>query len=251
MRQVGRPAYPGSVSVATSSGVSRTGVLISLAAVAVTAALLLWVPPLHDAAAAALRGDTNGLRTQLRDQAGWGILVLLAVVLAHVVVPYPAEIPTAAAGFVYGFWIALPMIMVMWLLSALVTYVFGRHAARPLLYRLAGQRRFDRAESAIQRGGAPVLIAARLVPVVPFSLTGFVAGAAHVPVVRFAWTTAVGFLPLTLVVTLLGSRLDSLSLSDPLIYLALVPLLVLLLAAKPLARHFRVEPEAEESLEPR
>ena len=238
------------MTASTPSGVSRAGVLLSLAVVAGLAALVAFVPPLHDAAAAALRGDTSDLRTQLRDQGGWGVLVLLAIVLAHAAIPYPAEIPTAAAGFVYGFWVALPMVMAMWLLSALVTYAFGRYAARSLLYRLAGERRFTRAESAVLRGGIPILIAARLVPVVPFSLTGFVAGAARVPVVRFAWTTLVGFLPLTLVVTLLGSRLESLSFSDPLIYAALVPLLALLLAAKPLARHMRAaDPEGEAEAE--
>ncbi len=218
--------------------------LLSVAALAVLVSLVLVVHPLHDAASAALHGDTGRLRTQLRDQGGWGIVVLLAVVLAHAAIPDPAEIPTAAAGFVYGFWVALPMMMLMWLVSALVTYAVGRYGARSLLHRLFGEQRFGRAQAAVLRGGAPALVAARLVPVVPFSLTGFVAGAARVPLVRFAWTTVVGFLPLTTVVTLLGSRLESLSLSDPLLYAALLPVLALLLAAKPLARHMR-EPEAE------
>jgi uncharacterized membrane protein YdjX (TVP38/TMEM64 family) len=124
-----------------------------------------------------------------------------------------------------------------------VTYAFGRYAARTLLHRLAGEQRFQRAESAVRRGGATVLIAARLVPVMPFSLTGYVAGAARVPVGRFAWTTVVGFLPITLVVCLLGSRLKSLSFSDPLLYAAVVPILALLIAARPLARRMR-DPEA-------
>ena len=233
------------MTVATPHGVSRTGVLLSLAALAALVLLVVLVHPLHEAAAAALRGDTKGLRTQLRDQGAWGVLVLLAVVLAHVAIWYPAEIPSAAAGFVYGFWVALPMMLALWLASALLSYVVGRYAARSLLHRIAGEERFARAERAVLRGGAPVLIAARLVPVVPFTLTGFVAGAAGVPVVRFAWTTVVGFLPLTVVTVLLGSRLESLSLSDPLLYAALIPVLVLLLAAKPLSRHLRAaEPGA-------
>ena len=52
-------------------------------------------------------------------------------------------------------------------------------------------------EDAIDRGGATLLLAARLVPIVPFSLTGIVAGAARVPLWRFTWTTAVGYLPIT------------------------------------------------------
>jgi uncharacterized membrane protein YdjX (TVP38/TMEM64 family) len=90
-----------------------------------------------------------------------------------------------------------------------------------------------------------VLLAARLVPVVPFSLTGYVAGAARVSLWRFSWTTVVGFLPLTLVFVLLGSRLEGLSLTDPLLYLALAPLGALLFLAKPLARRMRVPAEDE------
>lgn len=213
--------------------------VVTIAAIAV-AGLVLWtVDPLHDAAGFALRGDTTGLRDQLRDLGGWGVLVLLGVVLAHAVVPYPAEIPTAAAGFVYGFALALPIIVAGWLMSGLATYAIGRFAGRSLLYRLAGERRFARAEQAVLRGGAPVLLAARLVPVVPFSLTGYVAGAASVPLWRFTWTTVVGFLPLTVVFVLLGSRLEELSLSDPLLYAALAPILALLFAARPLARRMR------------
>ena len=228
------------------SGVSRRGVALTVAAMAL-AALLVWlVDPLHEAAGFALRGDTSGLREQLRDLGTGGVLVLVAIILAHAVIWYPAEIPTAAAGFVYGFWVALPIVVAGWLLSALLTYAIGRYAARALLYKVAGEQRFTRAERSIQRGGAPVLLGARLVPIVPFSLTGYVAGAAHVPVWRFSWTTVVGFLPLTLVCVLLGSRLEELSLTDPLLYLAIAPILALLVFAPALHRRLREPAEDEE-----
>jgi uncharacterized membrane protein YdjX (TVP38/TMEM64 family) len=224
---------------------SRLAIALTLAGVAVVVALVLLVPALHDAAGAALRGDTGALRSQLRDLGAWGVVVLLGVMLAHCVLWYPAEIPTAAAGFVYGFWQAMPIVLGGWLMSAVATYFMGRFAGRPALRRIAGERRFDRVEQAIARGGVPVLLAARLVPVVPFSLTGYVAGAVRVRLWTFAWTTMVGFLPLTIVVTLLGSRLEELSLSDPLLWAALVPLAGLLLFAKPLAARMRLPAERE------
>ena len=223
----------------TSSGVSHRGIAVTLAGAVVAAALIWFVDPLHDAAAFALKGDTRGLRNELRGLGAGGVLVLYAVMVFHAVIPYPAEIPTTAAGFVYGFAGAVPLVLFGWLLSALVTYAMGHYAARPLLHRLVGKERFDRAERAVQRGGAPVLLAARLVPIVPFSLTGYVAGAAGVPLWRFSWTTVVGFAPLTIVFVLLGSRLEELSLNDPILYLALAPIAVLLLAARPLARKLR------------
>ena len=215
------------------------GLAATALAVAAGAALVLAVPELREAAGSALSGDAGALREQLRAAGAGGVALLLGLMLVHAVVWYPAEIPTAAAGFVYGFWLALPLVVAGWLLSALGTYALGRHAGRPLLRRLAGMERFRRAEEALARGGAGALLAARLIPVVPFSLVGLIAGAAHVPVWRFAWTTVLGFLPLTVVITLLGSRLEELSLRDPVLWLALVPLLVLLAASRPLARRMR------------
>ncbi len=227
------PSTPG------ASGFSRRGLLVTLA-IAVAAGLTVWlVSPLHQAAGYVLSGNTEALRTQLRDLGAGGVLVLYGVMLVHVVVWYPAEIPTAAAGFVYGFWLAMPILMVGWLISALATFAVGHYAGRPVLYRLAGERRFLRAERAVARGGWPILLAARFVPVMPFSLTGFVAGAAGVPLWRFTWTTVIGFLPITAIFALLGSRLQELSLTDPVLYIALAPILLLLAAGHPLAKRMR------------
>jgi membrane protein implicated in regulation of membrane protease activity len=42
--------------------------------------------------------------------------------------------------------------------------------------------------------------------VVPFALLGYAAGATHVSLWRFSWTTVIGYLPLTIAVAYLGSR---------------------------------------------
>jgi uncharacterized membrane protein YdjX (TVP38/TMEM64 family) len=55
------------------------------------------------------------------------------------------------------------------------------------------------------------------VPIVPFSLTGYVAGAARVPLGRFAWTPAVGYLPITAYFIYLGSKLEGFSAEDPIV----------------------------------
>ncbi len=211
-----------------------------LAGGGILAAVILMVPVLHDAAGSAISGDAGALRGQLRDLGVWSLAVILVLMIVHVVVWYPSEIVTATAGFVYGFWLAMPIVLGGWLISALGSYALGRYAGRPVLHRIAGQKRFERAERAVERGGWPLLMAARLVPVVPFSLVGYVAGATRTSVWTFAWTTVVGFIPLSVVVTLLGSRLRSLSIDDPVLWLALVPAALLLLAARPLLRGLRL-----------
>ena len=72
---------------------------------------------LRDAFAAAVRGDTARCATELDSLGVAGPLLILALALIHAVVFYPAEIVDAAAGFAYGFFPALALVMTGWLLS--------------------------------------------------------------------------------------------------------------------------------------
>ncbi len=209
----------------------------SLAAVAVTLggiallALLVWtIPELREAFEAALRGDTAEVRSKVKDLGVAGPLLILALTLIHTVVFYPAEIVDAAAGFVYGFFPALALMMLGWLLSGLLCYAVGHSVARPLLDRWFGVERFERMEAAIERGGATLLLAVRLIPIVPFSLVSYAAGAARVPLWRYTWTTLVGYLPITALSVYFGTRLEGLSLTDPLVLGSAAALLGLLFA---------------------
>ncbi|HEY1285267.1 MAG TPA: VTT domain-containing protein [Solirubrobacterales bacterium] len=209
---------------------SLAAVLSTLGGIAVLAALVLAVPPLRDAFEAAVRGDSAEVRSSVDDLGLAGPLLILALTVAHAVVFYPAEIVDAAAGFVYGFFPALLLMMLGWILSGLLCFAIGRSVARPLLDRWLGLQRFERAESMIERGGPTLLIAARLIPILPFSLVSYAAGAARVPTWRFIWTTAVGYLPITALAVYFGTRLEGLSLTDPLVLGSATVLLALLFA---------------------
>ena len=208
---------------------SLAAVAVTLAGVGVMTAIVLAVPELRDAFEAAVRGDTAEVRADVKGLGVAGPLLILALALIHSVVFYPAEIVDAAAGFVYGFFPALALMMLGWLLSGLLCFAVGRALARPLLDRWFGTERFERIEAAIERGGVTLLLAVRLLPIVPFSLVSYAAGAARVPVWRFAWTTLVGYLPITALSVYFGTRLEGLSLTDPLVLGSAAALLALLL----------------------
>jgi uncharacterized membrane protein YdjX (TVP38/TMEM64 family) len=208
------------------------GLAAALAGIGLIALIVITVDPLRNAFSDAIGGDTSELRQELDNLGAGGPLIVLALCLIHAFVWYPAEIVDTAAGFAFGFWASVPLVMAGWLANALITYWLGRALARPVLARAVGERRFGEAERMIAGGGATLLLAARLVPVVPFSLTGYVAGAARVPPWRFMWTTAVGYLPLTVIFIYVGSRLDSFSPTDPLILAGAAVLVGLLLLAR-------------------
>ena len=70
------------------------------------------------------------------------------------------------------------LLLSTWSLSvnaALLSYALGRIVGRPLLQRVLG-RRFASLTATMERGGTSLLLASRLIPVVPFALIGYAAG---------------------------------------------------------------------------
>ena len=170
------------------------------------------------------------MRSRTQALGAAGALVLLALVLAHAVIPYPAELTTAAAGYVYGFGVGFGLMMVSWFLTALLAYELAREVGRPAARKLIGERRLEKAEAFVERGGPTGLIAARFVPLIPFNAVCYAAGITGVRRPRYAWTTIIGIAPFCLVVTYLGSRLQTVGLSDWRLWLGVAALLLLLLA---------------------
>ena len=224
---------------------TRLAILLSFGSLLAIVVLVLALNPLRDAVGDALSGDTGSLRADLDGLGASGAVLVLVLSLAHAVIFYPAEILNAATGFVYGFWIALPLMMAGWLLNGIVCHQVGRYGARPLLLRLLREERFLRYERAVERGGVTLLIGIRLVPIVPFSVVSYVIGSAGVPLGTFVWTTFVGYLPLTALFVLLGSRLEELSPTDPVIWIGAALMIALLLITR------RVLPMLEANAAPR
>ena len=205
---------------------------ITVAGIVAILALMLAVPALRDAVSDAVSGNTGKVRADLRDHGAEGALLVLALAIVHTIVWYPAEILDAATGYVYDYWPALALVMTGWVISGILAYLIGRNAARPLLYRIVGEDRFTQLERMLERGGVTVLLAGRLVPIVPFSLMGYVAGAAHVPLPRYVWTTAVGYLPITAYFVYVGGSLEGFSASDPILWIGAAALLLALFGVR-------------------
>jgi uncharacterized membrane protein YdjX (TVP38/TMEM64 family) len=212
-------------------GVPWMEIGITLAGCALLAVLVLAVPALRHASIAAVHGETSEVREQIKSLGAAGPLIIIGLGVMHSVIPYPAEIVNAAAGFAYGFFGGLGIVVIGWMISAVICYWFGTGVARPLLDRWFGAERFARFERMVERGGVTLLIALRLLPIVPFSLISAAAGAARVPFVRYCWTTAVGFLPITALAVYFGTRLEGIRFTDPAVIGAVVGVVLLLLVA--------------------
>ena len=186
-----------------------------------------------------VNGNTRELRRQLLDLGVGGVVVLLLVCLSHAMIPFPTEIVTAAAGFVYGFWLSLPILLACWLASALLAYWLAERYGRPLARRLVGARRLDRAEKLMDRGGAATLLSLRLIPLIPYNAICYAAGITRVPLVRYSWTTVVGIIPLTVLVAYLGSRLKSPDFGDWRVWALIAAFIAIVVAGQVIERRLR------------
>jgi uncharacterized membrane protein YdjX (TVP38/TMEM64 family) len=242
--QSGSSNAPSGPSNAPSAAAERAELLAGVATIVLGVAVLFVVPELRHCVSLVLHGQFAELRTYIRSLGAGGVALLLGLMLLHSIVFYPSEIVTTTAGWVYGFAPGLALAVGGWLLTALLAYALGRTVGGPLLRRILGHR-FEWLTTTMERGGTSLLISGRLIPIVPFALLGYAAGATQTNLWRFSWTTVVGYLPLTAAVAYLGSRAQTLSTSDPLLWAA-VAFLVTLVVGEQVYRSRQKKRQASE-----
>jgi uncharacterized membrane protein YdjX (TVP38/TMEM64 family) len=227
------------VSRAASFFVRHAVVLTALGTVVLVIVLATLTSAGRDVVQAILDGDSRELRRLLLGLGVVGVLALAVLILSHAVVPFPSELVTGAAAYVYGFWLAVPMLLVFWLASALLAYWLAERFGRPLARRIVGQRRLTQAEEYVARGGAAPLLALRLIPIIPYNAVCYAAGITRVPLWRYSWTTVVGVAPLTILVAYLGSRLESPDFTDPRIWALIAAFVAIVVGAQIFERQRR------------
>jgi uncharacterized membrane protein YdjX (TVP38/TMEM64 family) len=93
------------------------------------------------------------------------------------------------------------------LLGAAAGYAAGALLGRGTLSRLAGSR-LDRVSRQIARRGLLSMTIIRLLPVAPFTLVNFAAGASHISFRDFVFGTMLGMAPGVAAITLFSSQLS-------------------------------------------
>jgi uncharacterized membrane protein YdjX (TVP38/TMEM64 family) len=156
-----------------------------------------------------------------RDVDSWGAIGMVAVAgiaLGHAIVSFPSEILNIAAGYAYGFWPAFALLMVSWTASCLLAYWLARQFGERIANRLVEPEALARLHDWALEAPAPVLIAARAIPIIPINLVSYAAGLARMPLRRFTWTTVAGLLPQYVLPIYAGSQARDVSITDPTIW---------------------------------
>lgn len=148
---------------------------------------------------------------QLRDWAtSLGPWVPLAFLAAHVVVtvlPFPRSAFTLSAGLLFGPLLGIGIALVASTLSAVIALLLVR-AAGWQLNRLVEHPRVDALNARLERRSWPTVLSMRMIPVVPFSVLNYAAGASAIRVLPYTLATVVGLLPGTAAIVVFGDALS-------------------------------------------
>jgi phosphatidylserine/phosphatidylglycerophosphate/cardiolipin synthase-like enzyme/uncharacterized membrane protein YdjX (TVP38/TMEM64 family) len=138
----------------------------------------------------------------------WAPVLLILVYTPASLVMFPRPILTLSAVVAFGVWLGFFYAATGIVLSAAVHYVAGRMLPRDTVRRIAGEK-LNSMMYVLRQRGLIAVTALRLIPVAPFAVEGFVAGAVRIKLWHFLLGTFIGILPGTLAATVFADQLQT------------------------------------------
>ena len=178
---------------------------VAVALMALIGLGLIWrYTPLAEVVTA---DNVSALAQQISNYWWAPIIIMLAYTPASLIM-FPRPLITLAAVVAFGPWLGFAYAITGILLSALVHYMAGRMLDRDTVRRLAGEK-LNRLTHALRQRGLVAITAVRLIPIAPFAVEGFVAGAVRIKLWHFMVGTFIGMLPGALTATVFADQLEN------------------------------------------
>ena len=183
----------------------RIGLLRIAAAVAlllvIALGVLAWRSNVIDIAP-----TSKGIEAEIRSWGNWAVVASIALMVAHSLVPFPAEFVTLANGMLFG-----PVwgVVITWtgaMLAAALAFALARWFGRPFVDFVLNERQRLRLDRWMQRQGVGVLLLSRLMPLISFNVINYAAGLTPISWWTFLWTTGLGILPITTLLVVTGDQ---------------------------------------------
>ncbi len=139
----------------------------------------------------------------------WGVLGSIGLMILHSFIPFPAEFLAIANGMVYG---PVTGVVITWIgamLGAFSAFALTRFFGRPFVEKFVARKNLHVIDDwAADKGGQLVLLC-RFIPVIAFNLVNYAAGLMRLSWWTFTWTTSIGILPMTILMVVMGDRMDT------------------------------------------
>ena len=153
-----------------------------------------------------LAPTAQGIKAEISSWGHWAVAASIGLMVAHSLVPFPAEFVTFANGMLFGpVWgVAITWIGAM--LGASLAFALARWFGRPFVDALMNERHRDAVDRWAQRQGVGVLLLSRLMPLISFNVINYAAGLTPISWWTFLWTTGLGILPITTLLVVTGDQ---------------------------------------------
>lgn len=181
-------------TVAAARQASLPRLLATVVGITVLIAVV-WLVPLPTAVE---------MRDWARSLGPWFPLAFWAVHTVVTVPPFPRTAFTLAAGLLFGPVFGVVIAVTASTASAVLATLLVR-ATGWRLNRLVRRQAIAQLDQRLEERGWLAILSLRFIPVVPFSVINYAAGASAVRVMPYMWATVVGLLPGTAAVVILGN----------------------------------------------
>ncbi len=190
----------GDASASKRIGLRRTATALTFLLI-VALGVLAWWSNIVD-----LAPTPKGIEAEIRSWGHWAVAASIGLMVAHSLVPFPAEFVTFANGMLFG-----PVwgVAITWtgaMLGASLAFALARWFGRPFVDALMNARHRDAVDRWARRQGIGVLLVSRLMPLISFNVINYAAGLSPVSWWTFLWTTGLGILPITTLLVVTGDQ---------------------------------------------
>lgn len=142
----------------------------------------------------------------IRSAGAWGVAGSVGLMVLRTVIPFPASIIPIANGMIYGGGWGVAITWAGAMLSAFLAFGLARYFGRSFVHAMLSGKQRGRLDAWSKRTAAVDLFLVRLLPVISFNLINYTAGLTPVSPWTFTWTTALGILPATVFLVVLGDQ---------------------------------------------
>ena len=140
----------------------------------------------------------------------WGVVVSMGIMVLHSFVPFPAEFLAIANGMLYGPVLGTAITWSGAMLGALLAFGLSRLLGRPFVETMLARRQATWLDSWSGERAVHWIFLARFVPVIAFNLVNYAAGLTRISWWTFIWTTALGIMPMTVLMVTMGASIHHL-----------------------------------------
>jgi uncharacterized membrane protein YdjX (TVP38/TMEM64 family) len=163
--------------------------------------IALWHSP-----AIGFAPTVQGIEDEVKSWGHWAVLASIGLMVAHSLVPFPAELVTFANGMLFGPVWGVVITWVGAMLGAALAFALARWFGRPFVDAVMSERHRDAMDRWMNHLGIGVLLVSRLMPIISFNVINYAAGLTPISWWTFLWTTGLGILPITTLLVVTGDQ---------------------------------------------